>query len=69
MGRCQGSFCLPNIINIMADYYKTSPDKIIIRGSTPLVTSPVKFGGIYGKNNIAISDSRDKLKNLTRRAN
>ena len=47
MGRCQGSFCLPTLIDLMAKAYKVSPDKIIARGETPLVVSPIKTGGIY----------------------
>ena len=49
MGRCQGSFCLPMIIDIMAKYYKIDPSQVIIRGKTSLVTSRVKEAGIYSQ--------------------
>lgn len=47
MGRCQGSFCMPQIIEIMARAYKCKPEDVCVRGQTPLVTGSVKEGGIY----------------------
>lgn len=49
MGRCQGSFCLPQVIDIMAKFYRVNPKNIIVRGTTSLVTDRIKVGGIYGE--------------------
>ena len=47
MGRCQGSFCTPSLINIVAKHYKINPSEVIVRGNTPLIVSKIKEGGIY----------------------
>jgi len=47
MGRCQGSFCTPSLINIVAKSYKISPAEVVVRGNTPLIVSNIKEGGIY----------------------
>lgn len=49
MGRCQGSFCYPKLLEIVADFYKTDASKINFKGSSSLVTGNIKEGGIYGK--------------------
>ncbi|MBQ7579647.1 MAG: FAD-dependent oxidoreductase [Clostridia bacterium] len=47
MGRCQGSFCTPSLINIVANFYKIDPKDVVFRGKTPLIVSKIKEGGIY----------------------
>ena len=47
MGRCQGSFCTPLLIEMMSRAYKVPVEEIRFRGETPLIVSPVKEGGIY----------------------
>ena len=47
MGRCQGSFCYPKLLEIMADSYKTDMSNIIMRGKESLVLGDIKKGGIY----------------------
>ncbi len=47
MGRCQGSFCLPSLIEIMSNAYNTAPENIVVRNKTPLILSGIKEGGIY----------------------
>lgn len=49
MGSCQGSFCYPKLLKIMAEFYKTSQEKIIYKGSSSLVVGDIKEGGIYEK--------------------
>lgn len=47
MGRCQGSFCTPNLIHLVANFYKIPEREVVIRGKTALVVSDIKEGGIY----------------------
>jgi len=47
MGRCQGSFCYPKLLEIMANCYKTDMSNIISRGKESLVVGNIKKGGIY----------------------
>ena len=47
MGRCQGSFCTPNLIKLVAQYYHIPENQVVVRGKTPLVVSDIKEGGIY----------------------
>lgn len=49
MGRCQGSFCYPKLLNIVAEYYKKDVDDIKFKGKSSLVVSDIKEGGIYVK--------------------
>ena len=50
MGRCQGSFCYPKLLKIMADFYKTKEEHIKFKGSASLVVGDIKEGGIYEQN-------------------
>lgn len=47
MGRCQGSFCYPKILEIMAKYYGVAHEDIKMRGDTSVVVSDIKEGGLY----------------------
>lgn len=47
MGRCQGSFCLPSLIEILSKAYKTAPENIVVANKTPLILNSIKEGGIY----------------------
>ena len=47
MGRCQGSFCYPKLLKIMANFYNTSEDEICMKGKESVVVSNIKEGGIY----------------------
>ena len=39
MGRCQGSFCLPSLIEIMSNAYNTAPENIVVRNSNGNIIS------------------------------
>lgn len=47
MGRCQGSFCTPNLICLVAKFYNIPEKEVVVRGKTALVVSNIKEGGIY----------------------
>lgn len=47
MGRCQGSFCYPKLLKLVAEHYKTDEKNINFKGYSSLVTSDIKQGGIY----------------------
>jgi len=47
MGRCQGSFCYPKLLKIMADFYKTDEKNIAFKGKSSLVLNDIKVGGLY----------------------
>ncbi len=47
MGRCQGSFCYPTILDIMSKYYNTDSKNIKFKGTKSVITSDIKEGGIY----------------------
>ncbi len=47
MGRCQGSFCYPTLLDIVAKHYGTDAKNIKYKGKTAVVTSDIKEGGIY----------------------
>lgn len=47
MGRCQGSFCLPSLIEIVSQTYKIPAQEIKVKNRTPLVVSGLKEGGMY----------------------
>jgi len=49
MGRCQGSFCYPKLIKILATYYKKDESKIAYKGKSSVVVGSVKEGGLYEK--------------------
>lgn len=49
MGRCQGSFCYPRLIKIMADYYNCDEKEICFRGKESLIVGNIKEGGIYAE--------------------
>ena len=46
MGRCQGGFCGPRVVEILAAHYNCSPTKILQDGAgTHILTSETKAGG------------------------
>jgi glycerol-3-phosphate dehydrogenase len=47
MGRCQGSFCYPKLLKLVAEHYKIDEKNINFKGYSSLVTSDIKQGGIY----------------------
>lgn len=47
MGRCQGSFCYPKLLMLMANYYKTDAKNVALKGEKSLVVGNIKEGGIY----------------------
>ena len=47
MGRCQGSFCYPKLLKIVADFYNKHEKEIDFKGTSSLVTSDIKEGGLY----------------------
>ena len=47
MGRCQGSFCYPKLLKIMAEHYKKPEKEICFKGKKALVISNIKEGGLY----------------------
>ena len=47
MGRCQGSFCYPKLLKVMADFYKKDAKEIYQKGNKSLVVGNIKEGGIY----------------------
>ena len=49
MGRCQGSFCYPKLVKLVAEHYKKDESEIKFKGTSSLITSNIKEGGIYGK--------------------
>ena len=49
MGRCQGSFCYPRLVKIMADYYNCDEKEICFRGKESLIVGDIKEGGIYAE--------------------
>lgn len=49
MGRCQGSFCYPKLVKLMAEFYNKPENEIYLKGSSSVVMSDIKEGGIYEK--------------------
>ncbi len=47
MGRCQGSFCYPKLLKLMANFYKKDEKDICQKGNGKLVVGDIKEGGIY----------------------
>lgn len=47
MGRCQGSFCYPALLDIVAKKYNVDKKKVKFKGETSVVTGDIKEGGIY----------------------
>lgn len=47
MGRCQGSFCYPTLLDIVAKKYNVDKKKVKFKGETSVVTGDIKEGGIY----------------------
>ncbi len=47
MGRCQGSFCYPKILEIMAKKYNTPYENIKMKGEASVVVGEIKEGGLY----------------------
>ena len=47
MGRCQGSFCYPALLDVVAKKYGVDKKKVKFKGATSVVTSDIKEGGIY----------------------
>jgi len=47
MGRCQGSFCYPKLLEICANYYNCDSSKINFKANSSMVTNDIKVGGIY----------------------
>jgi len=47
MGRCQGSFCYPKILEIMTKYYGVEYPEIKMKGSSSVVVGDIKEGGLY----------------------
>lgn len=49
MGRCQGSFCVPKLIKIIAKQNKIEEEEVTQKGEgSELLVSNIKEGGIYG---------------------
>ena len=49
MGRCQGSFCYPKLLKIMAEFYNKDESEIKFKGKESVVVGNIKEGGIYEK--------------------
>ncbi|MBQ3047894.1 MAG: NAD(P)/FAD-dependent oxidoreductase [Clostridia bacterium] len=49
MGRCQGSFCYPKLLEICAKHYNCDSNKINFKADSSVVTNDIKVGGIYEK--------------------
>ena len=49
MGRCQGSFCYPKLVKLLADFYNISEEKINFKGESSVIVGDIKEGGIYEK--------------------
>ena len=47
MGRCQGSFCYPKLLKLVANFYNKDEKEINFKGKSSLVTGNIKEGGIY----------------------
>ena len=47
MGRCQGSFCYPSILEIMSKHYQTDQKNIKLKSKESVVNGDIKEGGIY----------------------
>ena len=47
MGRCQGSFCYPTILDIVSKAYNVDQKQVKFKGNTSVVTGDIKGGGIY----------------------
>lgn len=47
MGRCQGSFCYPTILDIMSKHYNVDKKQVKFKSKSAVVTGDVKEGGIY----------------------
>ena len=47
MGRCQGSFCYPKILELMSKHYGIDQKDIIMKGKASVVVSDIKEGGVY----------------------
>ena len=47
MGRCQGSFCYPKILEIMSKHYGVKHEDIKMKGNASVVVSDIKEGGLY----------------------
>jgi len=47
MGRCQGSFCYPKLLKLVATFYNVDEKEINFKGTSSLVTGNIKEGGIY----------------------
>ena len=47
MGRCQGSFCYPTLLDIVAKKYGVDQKQIKFKGDSSVVTGDIKGGGIY----------------------
>lgn len=47
MGRCQGSFCYPSILDIMSKHYNVDKKQIKFKSKSSVVTGDIKEGGIY----------------------
>lgn len=47
MGRCQGSFCYPKILEIMTKYYGVKHEDIKMKGNSAVVVGDIKEGGLY----------------------
>lgn len=47
MGRCQGSFCLPKLIKILAKHYHINEEDVTLKGKgSEIIVSNIKQGGI-----------------------
>lgn len=48
MGKCQGGFCLPKIVKIIANKYREPEEKVTLKGTeSEIVTGDIKNGGFY----------------------
>ena len=47
MGRCQGSFCYPTLLDIVAKKYNVDKKKVKFKSNMSVVTGDIKEGGIY----------------------
>lgn len=48
MGKCQGGFCLPKIVKIIADFDKTKQEDVTLKGEgSNILIGDIKKGGFY----------------------
>lgn len=48
MGKCQGGFCLPKIVKIIADFEKEKQEDVTLKGeNSQILVGDIKKGGLY----------------------